>query len=720
MEDLSAPLKKALQYYRSGELDQAEAMFLQCLSSDPQPAGIFHALGLICLRRGENGKAVDYLTSALAAMPHKANLYANLAVALQNLGRNESAITTCHTAIELDPGDVSAYNTMGNALREMGRLEEAYEVFEKALSLNPNSAEIWFNLGNLAIEGGRNEEALAAYRKALERNPDMVSAHLNAGDLLLQRGDGDEARHHYRQALVIQPDCPDIYFKLGNLSHQQGKLTQAVECYDYTIAFNPNYAAAYRNKGAVLYEIGRFDDAERALQDAFRISPSDGLRVKLATLVPPIVESVEAITVIRDRLLDRLDGLQHLGIKDPLKEVGNPNFFYLAYYGQNDRKIMKKVASLFQSLPVGPSLSSPAGKSSKIKVGFISRFFSGHSVGSFFNKITELLAANDAFEVFAFHVGTSSNVPKAQNGSVVRHVSVAVNLAAARQSIAAHGLDVLVYTDIGMDPLTYYLAFTRLAKVQCVMIGHLVTTGIPAMDYYLSSELIEPENAEEHYSETLVKLKGMPCYVERPRFAGIKKPRAQLGLPEDRHLYLCPMRLNKIHPDFDHAVAEILRRDQEGVAVFFRDREANDWHGLLSRRFTRVMPDLMERVVFLPWASAEDLQSIVLHADVGLDTFYYGGGVTASILFASGMPIVTWPGPLMRGRLTSGFYRKMGMYDCIAKDHEAYINIAVRLGCDEAFCESMKSNILQKNEVLYEDREIIDELSDFFKAVAHK
>ena len=49
-----------------------------------------------------------------------------------------------------------------------------------------------------------------------------------------------------------------------------------------------------------------------------------------------------------------------------------------------------------------------------------------------------------------------------------------------------------IYLDVGMDPMTYFLAFARLAPVQCVTWGHPVTTGVPNMDYFISSDLLEP------------------------------------------------------------------------------------------------------------------------------------------------------------------------------------------------------------------------------------
>jgi len=48
---------------------------------------------------------------------------------------------------------------------------------------------------------------------------------------------------------------------------------------------------------------------------------------------------------------------------------------------------------------------------------------------------------------------------------------------------------------------TMQIAGLRLAPVQCTAWGHPVTSGLPTIDYYLSSQLMEPENAQAHYSE---------------------------------------------------------------------------------------------------------------------------------------------------------------------------------------------------------------------------
>ena len=62
--------------------------------------------------------------------------------------------------------------------------------------------------------------------------------------------------------------------------------------------------------------------------------------------------------------------------------------------------------------------------------------------------------------------------------------------------------------------LAVNLAAQRLAPVQCSSWGHPETSGFPTIDYFLSSELMEPRNGKDHYSEELVLLPNLSVYLE--------------------------------------------------------------------------------------------------------------------------------------------------------------------------------------------------------------
>src|SRR5262249_3326391 len=146
------------------------------------------------------------------------------------------------------------------------------------------------------------------------------------------------------------------------------------------------------------------------------------------------------------------------------------------------------------------------------------------------------------------------------------------NLPAARRIIAGHQLDILFYTDIGMEPFSYTLGFSRLAPIQCVGWGHPVTTGSKAIDYYLSSDLFESTEADQHYTEQLVRLKNLPTYYYRPTPRYPVRGREYFGLPHGARLYGCPQSIYKFHPDFDELLAGILRADSSAILVLLHSR----------------------------------------------------------------------------------------------------------------------------------------------------
>ena len=89
---------------------------------------------------------------------------------------------------------------------------------------------------------------------------------------------------------------------------------------------------------------------------------------------------------------------------------------------------------------------------------------------------------------------------------------------------------------------------------------------------------------------------------------------------------------------------------------------------MLIGRLTRAAPDVAPRIVLLPALNRTDFVALLAASDVMLDPLHYSGGNTSLEAFSVGTPIVTWPGAFMRGRHTHGFYRLMGLDDCVARD----------------------------------------------------
>jgi len=71
--------------------------------------------------------------------------------------------------------------------------------------------------------------------------------------------------------------------------------------------------------------------------------------------------------------------------------------------------------------------------------------------------------------------------------------------------LAASELHMLVYPDVGMEPLSYYLSFSRLAPLQLAWWGHPITPSTPSLDYYISL-VDETLDAVDHYTEQMIRM----------------------------------------------------------------------------------------------------------------------------------------------------------------------------------------------------------------------
>jgi predicted O-linked N-acetylglucosamine transferase (SPINDLY family) len=461
------------------------------------------------------------------------------------------------------------------------------------------------------------------------------------------------------------------------------------------------------------------------LRTAHGLRPDDALMLKCALALPVIPQSTAEIEAARDNLRITIDALRRRGmtLTDPNRQIGL-TCFHLAYHALDDLPLQRALAELYAG--ACPSLCMTAEHcraptptaDSCIRIGFVSHFFRTHTIARLFHGVIAELSRE------RFHVSllTPPSTPDAAREALIEtaddFVELPLDLAVARERIAQCRFDVLVYPDIGMSPLTYFLAFARLAPVQCVSWGHPDSTGIANLDYFLSCDAMEPDGADSHYSERLVRLPGATVHYPRPVFVRRLKTRDGLGLDAAAHLYTCPQSLFKFHPDFDAVLVEILRRDPAGrlVLVHGADRRIDD---LLIARLTREAPDIAARIVVMPSLSRADFVALLAVSDVMLDPLHYSGGNTSLEAFSVGTPIVTWPGAFMRGRHTHGFYKLMGVDDCVARDHAHYVELALRLGTDPAWRDLVSRRIREASAVLFEDAASVRALEAFLsEAVA--
>ncbi len=281
-------------------------------------------------------------------------------------------------------------------------------------------------------------------------------------------------------------------------------------------------------------------------------------------------------------------------------------------------------------------------------------------------------------------------------------------LYAMASAIANDALDVLIYPEIGMEPIIEKLAAMRLAPLQCALWGHPMTTGLPTIDVFLSAAALEPGHAQSHYRERLQLLPGLgTCYPAPPSPSSLG--RAALGLPLDHPLVVCAQSPFKWSPNFTRATAEILRQSPEAKLVVFdsplasRSRVFDDY---LRHFFSPVGIDIATRVVRLPQRSRADFLAVLAHCDVALDTLGFSGGNTSLDALSVGLPVVTLPGEFMRGRQTFAMLKALQSDPCdalIARDETHYVELVTRLLGDAPMRSAAREAISANAHKLFDD-----------------
>ncbi len=740
---------------------EAERSSRRAIRIDPKHAQAHYNLALSLESQGLAGAAIESYGRVIELKPTIAEAHLNRGNVFRNLGRTEEAERCFRRAIEVRPGYATAHYNLGHLLHAKGEKHESAECFRRALKADPAYPDARFNLA-VALEAcGKQDEAVVCLRETLARNPEQIeaarklgqmlaareelaeavgafrqliahfptdaAAHNSLGQMLLKLGQLDDAESSFRRAIELHSGYALAWNNLGVVFHSRNDTPSAIAHFRQALKYDLQQVQANSNLGTILRNTGAMEEAIQCFDRVLERQPHNArVRILKGLMLPPIYDSHAHVECCRAAYTANLAALLADGVRlDPEAEL-MVNPFYLPYQGLDDCALQRDLATFYPVAASPPACqivegdsiveccSTASRETPRIRVGFVSHHFRAHTIGHLLRGVIAELS-REKFSVTVFSIGEfHDDVADSIRDQADEFVILPVHAMRARQMIADCNLNVLFYSDIGMDPYAYSLAFHRLAPVQCVMWGHPVTTGIPNVDYFVSSELFETEGSDDQYTEQLVRLRGLNVYYYRPQPPAQPHDRAHYGIAADCHLYYCPQSLFKFHPDFDAVLGEILARDPEGLVYLIEGLEP-EWRGILQSRFRRTIPATADRIVFLPRQSRDDFLNLMTLCDVMLDTLHFGGGNTSYEAFSQGVPIVSLPSQILRGRLTAGLYQRMGLSDCIVHSVEEYLDLAVRLGTDRTYRRTMQSRILAANRVLFEDRESLQAIEEFLE-----
>lgn len=718
-------LNSAIAYFQQGHLQEAERFCNQLLTQNASDPKALCLSGMIAGQRKHTELAVALIQKAITISPKNAYFQSNLGLVLEEAGDIPTAIAHYQKALALDKNCVDAMINLALALQNQNELAKAKTWYEKALKLEPNSADLLNNFGSLLLRQNKSDEAQQKFRKALHLSPDSINARFNLATAYRQAGQYEKALETLNILINSNPHLTEAHLQIALVHKLKGNNQGALAAYKQASDLDSSCLLAHMRLGAISDIQGDLKTAQLAYQRLMTAEPNNPFwPLRLNSMFDSVPANQEAIQTHRTQVMATLKQLatwphtEHT--TDLLESFALPSFYWL-YHGVDDTALRCQFADWIQAqLPPDDYQPSclPLGNR-KIKIGFVCTENRDTAFWLFLQGFLKHLNRH-RFALVVAAVGETAHVLKSHLQSIpdVTFVPLPLGLCEMVATLREQALDVLYYVEVGTDPKNYFLPFYRIAPVQCTTWGIPVTTGISNMDYYLSSQWFEPDDAQCHYREKLVQFETLPLYYIKPDIPEILKTRADLGLPEDKRLYSCPHNLSKFHPEFDAYLAGILSADPDGLVVIPESPNATTTQ-LLKNRMQQAIRDVYHRIHFLPFLPRLDYLSLMHVSNVLLDPLHFSGGITSYEAFAMACPVVTQPGAFMRGRFTAAMYGLMGITECIAQSQDDYIATALRLATDPSFRTVISQKIEAKSALLYENPQTIQELEQFLiQAVA--
>ncbi|MBF0358168.1 MAG: tetratricopeptide repeat protein [Magnetococcales bacterium] len=719
-----------------GELDRAVANYKKALQIKPDFAQAYSNLGNVLKAQGKLDEAVSSYQKAVTVKPDYREAYSNLASTLKEQGKLNEAIASHKKALHIRPDFAQAHASIATILKEQGRLDEAVTSYKKAIELEPAFAQAWVNLGSTLREQGRLNEAIASYKKAIELEPGFAQAHYNLGAALNEQGRVDEAANCYQKAIASKADFAEAYSNLGKILKKQGLLNNAIACQQKAIAIKADFAEAHCNLGNALQDQGKPVEACISYQKSITINP-DYFQARLALTIcqlPILYSSIEEINRARFAYEQSLAELRKWFRRnctgkgqDFFTAIGSSHPFYLSYQAQNDLELQSAhgelvCASMKEWLRLEGTDIPMAKKEHDrpLRIGIISGQFFYHSV---WNVVVNGLVANldkSRFTIYGYHTNHKQDAETKKASEIFAHfIQGPLSLSSWVKTIADDGLDLIFYPEIGMDAITSQLAGLRLAPVQAVGWGHPTTSGFPTMDYFLSGELLEPPNAEEHYSEKLVKLPNLGSCWSRRNLEVEEFVLDDFGIPSGDsvvRMVSCGNQF-KYLPQYDHIFPKIAKQVGSCCFIFFYREDdtliPSQFKERLRKAFLNDGLDMDEFVLFLHWQPKEKFYSLLQQVDIYLDSIAFSGFTTAIQVLECALPIVTLQGDLMRNRFASAILQRISVTETVAKDLEEYITIAVDLARNRDRRLAIKKQIAANFHLACDDYTVVQAFEDF-------
>lgn len=573
-------------------------------------------------------------------------------------------------------------------LFQQGALQQARAVLAAILKADSRQAEALHLLGLLAGRAGNLAEAYEHLQRAVKIDPDRAEYHNSLGVVLRKLDRLSDAERSYRRCLKLEPDHVEALDNLATLLRHTKRAAEAVPYCRRALKLNPGDSRLLANLAGALAERGDVREPRQLFDLLAKHSDRQIVKAALIGLHGIAVSTGDIDAVVEHHQ-------QIFKCCDPYYNHSS-YLFHLNYSHRFDQKEIYEhhLSSTTVLANVNaPELFKPTLDTNKrpLRVGYVTPELVCGSVGML---LTPVLQCHDPAAVFSVVYDTHmrGGQPLAESKAACglwRDCRSSSNKDLA-QLIRDDAIDILIDVTGHCADNRITLFAGKCAPVQVSWLGYFNTTGLRQMDWLISDVYSTPPGEEQYYTERIWR---MPHF----RFPVVLKPTELSGevpRPTGKTIFVSNNNLIKLTQPVLQAWARILAAVPDAILVVrWKSLASEEIRDDFRQRFSAVGGDSSRLQMPDPIGDHDAFMATYADADIMLDSFPFGGGITSLDALAMGVPVVTLPSDRMAGRQTQAFLELAGHHDLIAKDWDDYVRIAIQLASDSQRLQQLRETL---------------------------
>jgi tetratricopeptide (TPR) repeat protein len=260
--------------------DEAEILFKQAITIQPDFPGAHAGLGLLYAQMGKNDLAVPPLKESLRLDPGRKDVQAVLISIWREQAREaaphgewEKALALLMDARKLNPADADVQYEFGMVALRMSLFPDAIDAFDRVLKLRTDDAAALYGLGRAKMSISRFDDAQQAFEQYVRLRPADASGHYALGFTFQAQQRVPEARREYERSIALRPQQTESGFQLGLMELEEGNTRLAADRFSQVLKRAPQHAGALTGIGRVKFQEKDFAGAAALFEKAILSNP---------------------------------------------------------------------------------------------------------------------------------------------------------------------------------------------------------------------------------------------------------------------------------------------------------------------------------------------------------------------------------------------------------------------------------------------------------------